>query len=162
MNRRALALFTAALGVAALAASAQEWPQWGQNPQHTGAVSTIGQPARHLLQDIVYDPFVQQEQADPLSAPDLLAHFQAPLLDGDNVYMEFKSGTYTSLDHWETQTWNEKRLHWENGALVAKWSFASDWKPAPYSKQPTGPAWEPVFHAVLAGSFIYVPGAGGS
>jgi hypothetical protein len=77
--------------------------------------------------------------------------------------MEFKSGTFTTLDHWETQTWNEKRLHWENGSLVVKWSFASDWKPAPYYHgQPTGPAWEPVFHAVLAGNFIYVPGAGGS
>jgi hypothetical protein len=161
MKRKVLVLSVAVLG-AALAASAQDWGQWGRNPQHTGAVSTLGQPARRLLQDIVYDPFVQQEQADPLAAPDLLAHFQSPLLDGDNVYMEFKSGTYTTLDHWETQTWNEKRLHWENGALVAKWSFASDWKPAPYSKQPTGPAWEPVFHAALAGSSIYVPGAGGS
>jgi len=162
MKRRVLLLSAVVLGVS-LAASAQDWGQWGQNPQHTGAVSTIGQPARHLLQDIVYDPFTQQEQTDPLSAPDLSVHFQAPLLDGDNVYMEFKSGTYTTLDHWETQIWNEKRLHWENGSLVVKWSFASDWKPAPYYHgQPTGPAWEPVFHAVLAGNFIYVPGASGS
>ncbi len=161
MKRKVLVLSVAVLG-AALAASAQDWGQWGRNPQHTGAVSTLGQPARRLLQDIVYDPFVQQEQADPLASPDLLAHFQSPLLDGDDVFMEFKSGTYTTLDHWETQTWNEKRLHWEHGALATEWSFASDWKPAPYSTEATGPAWEPVFHAVLAGDFIYVPGFGGS
>jgi hypothetical protein len=149
------------LGVA-LAASAQTWPQWGQNPQHTGVVPVAGQPARHLLQDIVYDPFTQQEQTDPLSAPGLSVHFQVPLLDGENVYMEFKTGTYTTLDHWETQTWNEKRLEWEHGQLVTEWSFESDWKPAPYSTEATGPVWEPVFHAVLAGNFIYVPGFGGS
>jgi hypothetical protein len=162
MKRKVFACFTVALGMAALAVSAQDWPQWGKDPQHTGAVSAVGQPLRHVLADIVYDPFVDQEKTDPLSAPDLSVHYQATLLDGDNVYMAFKTGTYTTLDHWETQIWNEKRLHWSNGNLVPVWNFASDWKPAPYSKVANGPAWEPVFHAVLAGSYIYVPGAGGS
>jgi hypothetical protein len=165
MHRRVLTLATVVLSMGSLsaaAASAQIWSQWGGNPQHTGAVAVAGQPARHMLQDIVYDPFTAQEQTDPLSAPDLSVHFQSPLIDGDNVFMEFKSGTYTTLDHWETQTWNEKRLHWEHGSLEVEWSFASDWKPAPYSTQATGPAWEPVFHAVLTGNYIYVPGAGGS
>src|SRR5207253_922074 len=73
-----------------------------------------------------------------------------------------KTGTYTSLDHWETQTWNEKRLQWQGGNLVPVWNFESDWKPVPYGSPLNGPAWEPVFHAVLAGNFVYVPGAGGS
>jgi hypothetical protein len=170
MIRRVLMFTTAAVLGVSLTALAQVttsptapiWPQWGANPQHTGAVSVAGQPASTMLQDIVYDPFVDQEKNDPLSSPDLLVHYQVPLIDGDNVYMEFKSGTYTTHDHWETQIWNEKRLHWENGALVTKWSFQSDWKPAPFSIQATGPYWEPVFHAVLAGSSIYVPGFGGS
>jgi len=129
MKRRVLLLSAAALGVA-LTASAQTWNQWGENPQHTSFVSVAGQPAHTLLQDVIYDPFTQQEKTDPLSAPDLSVHYQATLLEDDNVYMEFKTGTYTTLDHWETQTWNEKRLHWENGALVPKWNFESDWKPA--------------------------------
>src|SRR5262249_1259664 len=32
----------------------------------------------------------------------------------------------------------------------------------PFSLLANGPFWEPVFHAVLAGNFIYAPGAGGS
>jgi hypothetical protein len=163
-----IALFAAAGGVAAVAAVAagsavtQSWPQWGQNPQHTGAVSTPGQPARALLADVVSDPFTAQERADPFATPDLVVHYQAPLLDGDDVFLELKSGTYTSLATWETQTWNEERLHWEQGALVRKWVFQSDWKPVPWSGGVRGPSWEPVFHAALAGDFIYVPGFGGT
>jgi hypothetical protein len=158
---RVLTLSAAALGVA-LSVSAQGWPQWGQNPQHTSEVSVPGQPARTVLADIVYDPFVEQEMADPLGGSQLLVHYQVPLLSGEDVFMAFKSGTYTSLDHWETQTWNERRLHWEHGALVPKWNFASDWKPAPYSFGITGARIEPVFHAALAGGFVYVPGFGGT
>jgi hypothetical protein len=147
----------------ALAVSAQDWGQWGRNSQHTGAVSVAGQPALHVLEDIVYDPFVEQEREDPLSGDGLSIHYQAPLLDGDDVYMEFKTGTYTTLDHWETQTWNEKKLSWDHGHLATRWSFESDWKPVPYSPiAPTGPLWEPVFHAALTSSAVYVPGAGGT
>ncbi|HVT59317.1 MAG TPA: hypothetical protein VHR45_13055 [Thermoanaerobaculia bacterium] len=147
------------------AAAGQSWPQWAQSSQHQGAVATVGQSARRILADLVYDPFTAQEEADPLASPSLLVHYQAPLVQDDNVYMEFKTGTYTSISTWETQIWNEKRLHWEHGALVQKWSFQSDWKPVPYgSPNPpfNGPSWEPVFHAALAGELIYVPGAGGS
>ena len=161
MNRRALVVCSVWLG-AGLAVGAQEWPQWGQNSRHTGVSSAVGQTATQMLDSIVYDPFVAQEQADPLTENDLLAHFQVPLVNGNDVYMEFKTGTYTDITHWETQTWNEKRLRWTGGHLVPQWNFQSDWKPVPYSKYPTGPGWEPVFHAALAGSFLYVPGAGGT
>ena len=40
------------------------WAQWGANPQHTGAVGVVGQNAAKQLADIVYDPFVAQEQAE--------------------------------------------------------------------------------------------------
>src|SRR5260370_38655065 len=60
--------------------------------------------------------------------------------------------------HWNSQIWNEKRLHWEGGVLVEKWTFQSDWKPEPADL--VG-GWEPVFHAALANGFIYVPGANG-
>jgi hypothetical protein len=85
--------------------------------------------------------------------------------------MEFKTGPFTDPDHWATQTWHEKRFHWEAGVLVEKWDFASDWKP-----EPNGPGngvsskrdrlglggWEPVFHAALANGFVYAPGFGGT
>src|SRR5436305_817104 len=101
--------------LAGLPAWSQDWAQWGKNQQHTSATSAIGQTAQNILDDVVYDPFVAAEQADPLYAGDLAVHYQVPLINGDNVFMEFKSGTFTTVDHWETQTWSEKRLHWESG-----------------------------------------------
>src|SRR5262249_28855022 len=46
--------------------------------------------------------------------------------------------------------------------LETRWTFASDWKPEPFSFSSHGPNWEPVFHAALAGRFVYVPGFGGT
>ena len=145
------------------------WPQWGQNPQHQGFVSVAGQSLNQILADVLYDPNVPAEQA--ASGGDLLAHYQAPLIHQNDVFMEFKTGPFTDPDSWNSQTWHEKRLHWQDGSLVERWDFASDWKP-----EPNGPGngqsskqdrlglggWEPVFHAVLANDFIYVPGAGGT
>lgn len=152
----------------ALSVRAQSWPQWGENPQHTGSVSVPGQFPNRILANIVYDPFVATEQAD--SGGDLLAHYQAPLVDGDDVFMLVKTGSWIGCNPpgsgtpapcgaaaWNSQIWNEARFHWENGALIQKWSFASDWKPAPIDG-----AWEPVFQPALAGAYIYVPGSGGS
>ncbi len=127
------------------------WPQWGQNP------------------------FVPAEQAE--QGGDLLAHYQAPLAVGNDVFMEFETGRWVpcsppgsgnppagepacGVDSWNLKIWNEKRLHWEAGQLVEKWNFASDWKPEPDGGALGG--WEPVFHAAVAGDFVYVPGAGGT
>jgi hypothetical protein len=163
MRRHVFVMVVVVLFLAALPALAQDWAEWGRNAQHTNATNAVGQPARNILADVVYDPFVAQEQADPLAGGDLLVHYQTPLVNGDNVFMEFKTGTFTDVPHWETQTWQEKRLHWENGGLVVKWAFTSDWKPAPYGSIKSGPAWEPVFHPALAGNgLIYIPGAGGT
>jgi len=121
---------------------------------------------------MTYDPFVAQEQAE--NNGELLAHYQAPLTDGQDVFMEFISGTYNSCnptgsytpfpcgnDNWFNQVWNEKRLHWEDGQLVEKWSFASDWKPEPDAGGELG-GWQPVFHAALTEDAVWVPGAGGT
>jgi hypothetical protein len=162
---RKLLTSSAILLGAALAASAQDWPQWARNPRHTGAVPTEGQRADRILAQVVYDPFTDQENNDPFCGGGLCVHYQTPLVDGNDVYLELKSGTYTSLLTWETQAWNEQRLHWEDGALVRKWLFQSDWKPIPYgSLNPPfrGPGLEPVFHVALSGGFVYVPGFGGT
>src|SRR6516165_3382331 len=96
------------------------WPQWGQNPQHQGFVDIAGQPLTNILADLTFDPNVPAEKAS--TGGDLLVHYQAPLLHENNVFMEFKGGPFTDADHWNTQTWSERRYHWEDGQLVEKWS----------------------------------------
>lgn len=149
---------TAGAGLAA----AQEWPQWGQSSQHTGTSAAAGQATHRILDSVVYDPFVSTEVNDDNGAGDLLVHYQVPLIDGDDIYMMFKAGTFTNVTTWETQTWGEKKYDWDHGHLVQKWSFTSDWKPIPYSFDADGPVWEPVFHPVLWDGVLFVPGAGGS
>jgi hypothetical protein len=131
------------------------WPQWGQNPQHQGFVGVAGQAISSQLANIIYDPLVPQEQAS--TGGELLAHYQVPILDGQDVFMEFKTGDYSNP--FNSQVWHEKRLHWEGGQLVVKWDFTTDWKPEPIDY--VG-GWEPVFHAALSNDFVYVPGLGGT
>jgi hypothetical protein len=160
------------------------WAQWGSNPQHTGNVSAAGQSLANKHADIVYDPFVNQEKAENTTVfgeAVLTVHEQAPITDGNDVYMETKTGSYNSCNPvgdwtngtacgpntWNTMIWNETRFTWESNALVQIWSFASDWKPEPNGtnfNQGYGGlvGWEPVFHALDANNFIYVPGAAGT
>ncbi len=95
------------------------------------------------------------EQA--LNSGDLLVHYQTPLIDGNDVYMESKAGSYTK-GAYNTQTWHQNKFSWINGQLTKVWTFDSDWVP------PGGQAdfWEPVYHAALANGVVYDPGAGGS
>ncbi|HEX4960197.1 MAG TPA: hypothetical protein VF173_05115 [Thermoanaerobaculia bacterium] len=161
LARRAL---LAGLLMASLPGWSQDWPQWGRTPQHTGAVNVSGQHARKLLDDVVYDPFAEANETDPEGPGALTIHYQVPLTDGDDVYMEFKTGTYTGLETRNTLIWNEKKLRRTHGHLTAVWSFESDWKPLPFGSFVTGRGAfdEPVFHAVLVGNSVYVPGFGGS
>src|SRR4051794_13007915 len=143
------------------------WTQWGRDARHHGMAPVAGQRLDRLLADIVYDPFVEQERAEQFGV--LAGHYQVPLVDGDDVFMEWKTGTYIPCDppgwmttepcgvnSWNTQIWNERRLHWQDGRLVEKWNFASDWKPAPVpALNFLGPS-EPVFHATLAQGHVYV------
>ena len=131
------------------------WPQWAQNPQHTSNPSVVGQSLNQILADIVYDPLVPQEQS--ANYDELVAHFQVPLVDGNDVYMEYKSGSY-SASTFSTEIWGENKFTWQNGQLVLDWGYASDWK-APGS---SNDFWEPVFHAALGNAVVYVPGASGS
>jgi hypothetical protein len=147
-----------------LMAPSSDWTQWGQNSQHQNVTGTEGQALEAVAADKVYDPFVTQEQND--YGGDLNVHYQVPLVRGDDVWMEVKSGTYTPLapdfsnfgTYWNTQVWNEQRLRLTQGRLVEQWNFESDWKPEPR----TMALWEPVFHAALVGDSVFIPGAGGS
>jgi hypothetical protein len=148
------------------------WAQWGATPQHSGTIGIAAQTLNNKLADLVYDSFVAQEQAEQSGA--LVAHYQATLTDGNDFYMESKSGAYISCtpagnwttgaacgpNTWNQLVWNVTRYTWENGQPALIWTFASDWKPEPNGFGLGG--WEPVFHPVLANGFLYVPGAGGS
>ena len=149
------------------------WAQWGATGLHAGAVNVAAQGLNTKLADIIYDPFVAQEQAE--FGGDLVAHYQATLTDGNDFYMESKGGTYPSCvpagdwqngtacgpNAWERLTWSVTRYTWESGKAVLIWTFASDWKPEPNATGGLG-GWEPVFHPVLANGFLFVPGAGGT
>ena len=148
------------------------WAQWGFSPQHGGDVPVAAQALKTQLADIVYDPFVAKEQAE--EGGDLIAHYPSTLTDGNDFYIEMKTGAYVSCNPpeswtggaacgpnaWDHQIWNVARYNWQSGKAVPIWQFASDWKPEPNGRGLGG--WEPVFHPVLANSAIYTPGAGGT
>ncbi len=149
----------------AAAAPATNWPQWGQNAQHQGFVDSIGQAMNGALADITYDPFAPALEA--ASDGELLVHYQAPIIEENNVYMLFETSNAPGCSpavcdpgDFSLRTWHEKRLHWEGSPaeLVSKWDFASDWKPVPLDFA----GWEAVFHPASAGNFLFVPGAGGT
>lgn len=155
------------------------WSQWGQNPQHTSSVSVSAQPLNRKLADIVYDPFVKQEEAEIGGA--LAAHYESTLIDGNSFYMVKKDGVYP-LCHplfawvsgagcgpnaWNRLQWNVVRYDWKDGQAVPVWNFHTDWKPEPNATDVRfGFAGlfggEPVFHPALANGYLYVPGAAGT
>jgi hypothetical protein len=155
-----------------------DWPQWGRTSLHTSSIGVQGQNPEVQLANIVYEPFVAQEQAE--SGGELLAHYQVPLVDNGVVLMEFKTGKYISCDPpgsgepypcgpdaWDNEIWNERAFTWQNGVLTPVWNFKSDWKPEPNSDEGNGDGlglfgWEPVFHAAVWNGFVFVPGAGGT
>jgi len=141
-------------------AMGQDWPQWGRDPQHTGSINVAGQSLNRNIADVIYDSTVPGEislASQLFGESDLLVHYQVPLIDGSDVYMEFKSGN-PNKNSFSTLNWAENKLSWQGNSLVQVWSFASDWKaPGSYFD-----FWQPVFHSVLANGALYVPGAGGT
>jgi hypothetical protein len=135
--------------------SGPSWPQWGQNPQHTGFINVAGDNLNKILADVVYDPLVPNEQQH--NDGDLLVHYQVPLVEGSDVYMESKSGNY-SAGKYASQTWHQNKFTWVGRTLVKVWTFDSDWV-APGSQ---ADFWEPVYHATLANGFVYDMGGAGT
>src|SRR5262245_38960307 len=153
---RVLSIAAAVAGLGIITAAAgQSWPQWAQNPQHTGFLNVTGQRLDSIVADVVYDPLVPDEQAH--NGGDLLVHYQVPLVEGNDVYMESKAGRYTE-DSYSTQTWHQNRFTWINGVLTKVWTFDSDWVP-PGSQTAFG---EQRYPAVLASGFVYDPGGDGT
>lgn len=159
--RRHVSLAIALLIVAPLA-MAQQWPQWGFDSRHSSAVNVNGQSLNQNIVNLIYDqlaPEVMAEAGAQFGGPVLLAHYQEPLIDGDDVYMLFKGGSY-NIYNYGSQKWGETKYTWNasHTALNVAWQFESDWN-APGNLFNN---WESVFHPALANGFLYVPGAGGS
>jgi hypothetical protein len=143
---------------------AQGWPQWGQNSRHSGNTSVAGQSADQILATITIDPWVPNKIDD--DGGDLLAHYPSPVIDGNDVFLMLEGGAYTvctfgvspcGINAWNTLNWSVQRFSWSGaGTLDPVWTFTTDWVPEP------GLIWEPVFHPIVMGSYIYAPGAGGS
>src|SRR5690349_7064821 len=155
--RSPLSLVFVALLVAS-PAIAQDWPQWGFHPQHGSNVPYVGQSLNQNLTNVLYDPLIEEEMEQTLALGDeplLLAHFQTPLIDGDDVYMLYKAGHF-DIEKYKTQRWGETKYTWNatHTALNVAWQFESDWNAV-------GGIfwnWEGVFHPALANGSLYVPG----
>jgi hypothetical protein len=87
-----------------------DWPQWGFDPRHSlFDASVIGQPLNQNIVNLVYDFNVDAEKADPNAAGDLLVHYQVPLVDGNDVFIESKNGTYSNSTY-STQRWHQNKI----------------------------------------------------
>ena len=133
---------------------ATAWPQFGHDPGHSGLADSTAQALHAVLARVVMDPFasVERESQDG----DLLVHYAAPILDGDDMFVELKGGTPSQ------PSWGVEALRWEGPSLVPRWTAMSDWRPEPFGNPNEGPVIEPVFQPVLANGWIYMPGGGGS
>ena len=155
-----LAFVSLSAGAQTLAPAAQApaWPQWGLNPQHTLFDSgVVGQSLSRNIVDIVYDFNIAAEKADPNATGDLLVHYQVPLVDGNDVFIESKDGTYSNSTY-STQKWHQNKYTWQGGTLVKVWTFNTDW----FAPGSSSLFWEPVYHAALANGVLYDPGQGGT
>jgi len=144
-------LFAVIVFAAVAATASAQWSQFGGNPDHTSNSGVSAQPMARVLADIQHDPFVPYE----IQGDNLYVHYPVPLLDGDDVYMSFKSPALFPI---APNFWGISRSRWESSQLVRKWSVGSDWEPVPARAG----LWEPVFQPVMANGFIYAPAAGGT
>ena len=133
------------------------WSQWGGGPRHTGSLPVLGDRFTFKLHESVVDPHVPTKRGEASGA--LLVHYQTPLSDGNEIFMEAIGGTYTNFQTWNTQTWGIRKFVWNDLELQEQWTTVSDWTPPPYG--PGGPRFEPVFHAALSENFVYMPAGGG-
>lgn len=135
---------------------ANGWLQWARNGSHDGASPVVAQTLAKIEAEVILDPFVEQEKA--AAGGSLIVHYQAPLVDGKDVFLVVKSGLYTGPASRETQIWNVRNMRWTSSALETRWTYTSDWKPVPYGS----PNWEPVYHTVVTADAVWAPGAGGT
>ena len=79
---------------------------------------------RAVLASVVLDPFVSLEES--VSSNELLVHYATPIIDGDDVFIAVKSGTFTPGD-WSAEQWGVEALRWQGNRLVHRWTTMSGW-----------------------------------
>ncbi|HET8550362.1 MAG TPA: hypothetical protein VFL57_20265 [Bryobacteraceae bacterium] len=144
---------------------AQGWAQWGRNSLHTGAAPVPAQRPERLLGQFVYDNLAEPIRQD--HAGNLLVHYMAPLVDGNDVFVMSRGDSEwvscrtafppCGAQLWANMQWGLTKLRREGEQLKRQWTVMSSWKPAPDN----GSGWEPVFHPALSGRHVYVPGDAG-
>lgn len=151
-----------ALPILLLATSlhAQDWPQWGRTSKHDSAADVTGNRLERIEATFAIDPLVEDEKK--ADGDDLLVHYPVPLVDGDDLFVIQKGGAFTSHASPETQSWSVRNLRRTATGYVARWTFASDWLPPAVQEDSGGPHWESVFHPILGGDVLWVPGRGGT
>src|SRR5262245_14778983 len=117
MKKLLLSIIASFIASSAFAAPSVWWGQWGQNPQPQSTVNVAGQTGSTIFANVVYDPFVDKETQGPYAEGDLLVHYQTPLLDDNEVYMEFKTGQFSNIKNWQVQTWGERKYVWSGNQL---------------------------------------------
>ena len=90
--------------LSATVASAQSWMQWGANARHESAVGASGQRLDRIEAEVVIDPFVIAEKT--LAGGSLLTHYPVPLVDGDDLFVILKGGSFIDFQHRSSQTWS--------------------------------------------------------
>jgi outer membrane protein assembly factor BamB len=136
--------------------NADDWMQWGRSAQHDSNPQVFGQRLERIEAQAVIDPFSDFEQQ--AAGGDLLVHYQVPLIDGDDVFLEQKFGSFIDPSLWQSQSWRVRDMRWIGSNIVQQWSFNTDWKPVP----PGSPSWEPVFHCAVSADAVWVPALGGT
>lgn len=147
-----------------------DWTQWGQNWAHTGMTCTPAPGLSNTLAVVVFDPFVDQERGE--GGGDLLAHYAAPLVIGDDAYIAVKTGSYVScdppgshtpapcgLDSWNLQTWTVQYRSWIGSTLTLQNALVSEWTRPPWEAVE---GWDPVFQPAISGSSLWVPDVAGT
>ena len=130
------------LSLAASLLPAQSWTQWGQNPQHTGAVNVSGQKLEKVYDKFQYDLLANAIRKD---YGDLLVHYMTPIIDGDDIFMMQRVGNWVSCrdnappcgtDLWAEMDWSVVKLKWVDGKLAVKWVAPTDWQPVRSRRKP--------------------------
>jgi len=136
---------------------ADGWFQWGRTAQHESAAPVVGQTLVKIESEVVLDPFADLEKA--ATGGFLITHYEAPVIDSNDLFLVIKSGSFTGLQTRESQIWNVRNMRRAGSDLQTRWTYTSDWKPVPYGGSAT---WEPVYHVAVSADAVWAAGAGGT
>jgi outer membrane protein assembly factor BamB len=142
------------LFLAAPIVHAESWGQWAHDAAHHGNVGAGAQQLATIIDEQEIEPFLEQQLE---TSGTLLVHYPAPLVDGPDVFLETKRGTYTGPQTRQTQIWGVRAMRWSAAHLVERWVTMTGWTPVPFGSA----QWEAVFHPALTSDFVYAPDANG-